>query len=243
MPAAAARSMARAPRSSEPHGRFTVTRSAIPHSSAGRASADATTNRALGRPPRRGDRAARREASAIAVATGSTPSTSRSGFAAARGQHEPAVAGAKVHGHAVAAGGAGRQLADVHLVGSASDHGAHARRVGGRRRRRKRRLPTLAGMSQLPVQPYERAPSAFHPWDPRTADVARELARLIASARPGPSSSTSAAPPSRACRARTWWTWGSRPIPTRSPRSATRSARSASGRRAGSRRSRPPGRC
>ena len=40
-------------------------------------------------------------------------------------------------------------------------------------------------MSQLPVQPYERAPSAFHPWDPRTADVARELARLIASARPG----------------------------------------------------------
>ena len=40
-------------------------------------------------------------------------------------------------------------------------------------------------MSELPIRPYERAPSAFHPWDPRTADVARELARLIDSARPG----------------------------------------------------------
>jgi 5-(carboxyamino)imidazole ribonucleotide synthase len=40
-------------------------------------------------------------------------------------------------------------------------------------------------MSELPVRPYERVPSAFHPWDPRTADVARELARLIDSARPG----------------------------------------------------------
>ncbi len=42
-------------------------------------------------------------------------------------------------------------------------------------------------MSELPIRPYERAPSAFHPWDPRTADVARELARLIDSARPGTS--------------------------------------------------------
>jgi 5-(carboxyamino)imidazole ribonucleotide synthase len=40
-------------------------------------------------------------------------------------------------------------------------------------------------MSDLPIRPYERVPSAFHPWDPHTADVARELARLIASARPG----------------------------------------------------------
>ena len=40
-------------------------------------------------------------------------------------------------------------------------------------------------MSELPIRPYERLPSAFHPWDPRTADVARELARLIDSARPG----------------------------------------------------------
>jgi 5-(carboxyamino)imidazole ribonucleotide synthase len=39
-------------------------------------------------------------------------------------------------------------------------------------------------MSELPIRPYERVPSAFHPWDPRTADVARELARLIDSARP-----------------------------------------------------------
>jgi 5-(carboxyamino)imidazole ribonucleotide synthase len=40
-------------------------------------------------------------------------------------------------------------------------------------------------MSDLPIRPYERRPSACHPWDPRTVDVARELARLIASARPG----------------------------------------------------------
>ncbi len=40
-------------------------------------------------------------------------------------------------------------------------------------------------MSDLPIRPYERLPAAFHPWDPRTLDVARELARLIASARPG----------------------------------------------------------
>ena len=40
-------------------------------------------------------------------------------------------------------------------------------------------------MSDLPIRPYERVPSAFHPWDPRTLDVARELARLVASARPG----------------------------------------------------------
>jgi 5-(carboxyamino)imidazole ribonucleotide synthase len=40
-------------------------------------------------------------------------------------------------------------------------------------------------MSVLPIRPYERRPSTYHPWDPRTADVARELARLIASARPG----------------------------------------------------------
>ncbi len=40
-------------------------------------------------------------------------------------------------------------------------------------------------MSVLPIRPYERLPAAFHPWDPRTIDVARELARLIASARPG----------------------------------------------------------
>lgn len=40
-------------------------------------------------------------------------------------------------------------------------------------------------MSELPIRPYDRRPAAFEPWDPRTADVARELARLIDSARPG----------------------------------------------------------
>ncbi len=40
-------------------------------------------------------------------------------------------------------------------------------------------------MSDLPIQPYVRQPAAFHAWDPRTQDVAREVARLVASARPG----------------------------------------------------------
>jgi 5-(carboxyamino)imidazole ribonucleotide synthase len=40
-------------------------------------------------------------------------------------------------------------------------------------------------MSELPVRTYEVRPAAFHPWDPRTADVARDVARLIDSARPG----------------------------------------------------------
>ncbi len=37
-------------------------------------------------------------------------------------------------------------------------------------------------MSDLPIQPYVRRPAAFHPWDPRTEIVAREVARLVASA-------------------------------------------------------------
>lgn len=40
-------------------------------------------------------------------------------------------------------------------------------------------------MSDLPIRPYERRPSAYQPWDPRTAAVALELARLIEGARPG----------------------------------------------------------
>ncbi len=40
-------------------------------------------------------------------------------------------------------------------------------------------------MSDLPIRPYERRPSAYQPWDPRTADVALELARLVEGARPG----------------------------------------------------------
>jgi 5-(carboxyamino)imidazole ribonucleotide synthase len=40
-------------------------------------------------------------------------------------------------------------------------------------------------MSELPIRAYERLPAAFHPWDPRTQDVARDVARLVASARPG----------------------------------------------------------
>ncbi|MEI7744497.1 MAG: 5-(carboxyamino)imidazole ribonucleotide synthase [Chloroflexota bacterium] len=40
-------------------------------------------------------------------------------------------------------------------------------------------------MSLLPIRPYELRPAAFHPWDPRTAEVARDVARLVASAWPG----------------------------------------------------------
>jgi 5-(carboxyamino)imidazole ribonucleotide synthase len=40
-------------------------------------------------------------------------------------------------------------------------------------------------MSDLPIRPYERRAATFEPWDPATVDVARELARLIDSARPG----------------------------------------------------------
>ena len=83
MPAAAASSRASAPRSSEPHGRLTVTRSATPCRSAGRDSAAAATNSAFGRPPFRAGAAARRDASTRASATGSMPITSRVGFAAA----------------------------------------------------------------------------------------------------------------------------------------------------------------
>jgi 5-(carboxyamino)imidazole ribonucleotide synthase len=37
-------------------------------------------------------------------------------------------------------------------------------------------------MSDLPIRPYERQPAAFHPWDPATREVARNVARLVASA-------------------------------------------------------------
>ncbi len=40
-------------------------------------------------------------------------------------------------------------------------------------------------MSDLPIRPYERIPAAFHAWDPRTPEIAGEVARLIASAHPG----------------------------------------------------------
>ncbi len=40
-------------------------------------------------------------------------------------------------------------------------------------------------MSDLPIRPYERREAVFHLWDPATVDVARELVRLIDTARPG----------------------------------------------------------
>jgi hypothetical protein len=73
-----------APRSRDPHGKWTVTRSAKTASSCGRDSAAATMKRAFGRPPRRIERAARREASAMDAWLASMPTTSSSGRAAAR---------------------------------------------------------------------------------------------------------------------------------------------------------------
>ena len=40
-------------------------------------------------------------------------------------------------------------------------------------------------MSELPIRPYEPRPAAFQPWDPATPYIARALARLIDTARPG----------------------------------------------------------
>ena len=40
-------------------------------------------------------------------------------------------------------------------------------------------------MSELPIRPYERLAASFHPWDPRTLEVARGVAALVASAWPG----------------------------------------------------------
>jgi 5-(carboxyamino)imidazole ribonucleotide synthase len=40
-------------------------------------------------------------------------------------------------------------------------------------------------MSDLPIRPYERLPAAFHPWDPAAPEVARGVARLVASTVPG----------------------------------------------------------
>jgi 5-(carboxyamino)imidazole ribonucleotide synthase len=40
-------------------------------------------------------------------------------------------------------------------------------------------------MSELPIQRYQRQSAAFHPWDPRTVEVAAEVGRLVASACPG----------------------------------------------------------
>ena len=40
-------------------------------------------------------------------------------------------------------------------------------------------------MSDLPIRPYERQSAGFHPWDPRTVEVAAEVTRLVAAVRPG----------------------------------------------------------
>ncbi len=40
-------------------------------------------------------------------------------------------------------------------------------------------------MSSLPISPYEREPAAVAPWDPRCADVAREVVRMVSGVLPG----------------------------------------------------------
>ncbi len=63
--------------------------------------------------------------------------------------------------------------------------GRAASEWAGRARRGRRAHLHLRPMSDLPIHPYQRQPAAYHPWDPRTMEVAGELARLIGSVRPG----------------------------------------------------------
>lgn len=79
-----ARSPRTTPRSSEPHGNWTVTRSADAASSPGSASAAQTRNRAFGTPPLLGLRAARDTDAAMPAASASMPRTRLSGSRAAR---------------------------------------------------------------------------------------------------------------------------------------------------------------
>ena len=83
MPSATSASAPRQPRSSEPHGNRTVTRSARVRSSSRGDSAAPSRNRAFSRPPFRAGLAARRDASAIDAALASMPMTRVVGSAAA----------------------------------------------------------------------------------------------------------------------------------------------------------------
>ena len=147
----------------------------------------------VGRPPRRGGSGGTTGRLGHGVGAGVDADDERARVGGRGGQHEPSVAGAQVDHDPGGAGAPGGELADVHLVDALADHDAHARTLrDGRRTRngladrvRREGSPTLRAMSELPIRPYERQPAAFHPWDPRTADVARDVARLVESARPG----------------------------------------------------------
>jgi hypothetical protein len=80
MPASTASSWPRTPRSSEPHGKWTVSEAASACSGYGGCSAATTAKSAFGSASRR---AARREALAMAAAFASSPITSVSGRSAA----------------------------------------------------------------------------------------------------------------------------------------------------------------
>ena len=82
------------------------------------------------------------------------------------------------------AGPSSGELSDVHLVDAPADHGAHARTVAIGSNAASD-APYTGRDVRPPNPPLRAPPAAFHPWDPRTPDVARDVARLVASARPG----------------------------------------------------------
>ncbi len=116
-----------APRSSEPHGNRTVTRSATP-SKAGRQSLDA-----LGDEDDVGQAATSRPASRAARRVGHRPRVGVDGedeclrVGGRRGERRPAVAGPEVDDDPPVPAGQVEDLADVRLGGAAADDGAHGR--------------------------------------------------------------------------------------------------------------------
>ena len=218
----------------------------MPASSRGSASAAATTNIAFGRPPLRAGARGTAGRLGHGVRDGSMPMTSRSGSAAAaastyrpspvpRSIDDPGVAGARVG-----------DLADVHLVDARVPI---TMRMPGLPLRwtaivRTGRPSTAASGASPTLRGDVRAARSARTSGRRrrstrgiraTRDVARDVARLVASARPDRrSSSTSAARRCPGLPGKNFVDLGIEADPGRHPgRSATRCSRSASGGRAG----------
>jgi 5-(carboxyamino)imidazole ribonucleotide synthase len=86
-------------------------------------------------------------------------------------QHDPAVAGAKIHDDPVGPGDQARELADVHLEGAPADDLSHEGAVY---------TPPV----NPPIGPYVRLPATVESWDPRTLEVAAAVTELIRERRP-----------------------------------------------------------
>src|SRR6185295_9305350 len=165
------------PRSSEPHGKRTVTRLATPRSSAGGASAPATTKPAFGRPPLRAGCAARREDSVIDAAFASRPRTSVAGSrVAAASTARPSPVPASIVTRSW------RATRSATYPTSTS----RRRRPTTKRSMRGRipKLPAMAETTTKPIGPYERLSAEVHEWDPRTVEVAVRVAELVRERRP-----------------------------------------------------------